>query len=444
MDLSDGLSGGTAAAGVTSSAAPRTGARLRLVRPDDLPAVWRFCARSYDKYRGCSLQDFRDVWDHHWLRNPAMTPEYPLGWVVETPELEIVGFSGLVPMRLKVGSDSVTALCGADWFIRPDHRSLSLTAFRQYAALGARHLMLSTGLSPAAARIHARTRMGMETIPVGGIDQRLWWIVDARQFLAWKVDQLGAASALWKALAAAPALGALSAPWPAVLGIWTDPKGRVLPWLARSKIAFDCEPLPVERVTSFTDEFDGFWSDHRERYDVTVERTSKFLNWRHVLLPKTTGEAFVLACRDRGRLMGYVALQTSGYHGRLPGCFIVTDLFYPTEREDVFRNLMNAAFRLVVERRGAILKLSGFHPKVYAALATQRPHVIDPDAVRKLARGRLGRGILGGFGYGGKRRPGGQRPADGSYWYKAPTAELARICRGGSWWPTGIDGTTHL
>jgi hypothetical protein len=435
MDLSDGLSGGTAAAGVRSSAVPtRTDARLRLVRPDDLPAIWRFCARSYDKYRGCSFEDFRDVWDHHWLRNPAMSPEYPLGWVVETPELEVVGFSGLVPMRLKIGSDSVTALCGADWFIRPEHRSLSLTAFRQYAALGTRHLMLSTGLSPAAASVHARTRMGMETIPVGGIDQRLWWIVDAKQFLAWKVAQLGAASALWKALAAAPALGALSAAWPPVLGIWTDPERRVLPWLARSKVAFDCEPLPVERVTWFTGEFDEFWTDHRERYDVTVERTSKFLNWRHVLLPKTTGECFAFACRDQGRLMGYVALQRSGYQGRLPGCFIVTDLFYRTEREDVFRNLMNAAFRLVVERRGAILKMSGFHPAVYAALATQRPHVIDPDTVRTLAGGRLGRGLLARLGLGGRpRRTGGQRPpSHGSYWYKAPSAELAEICRHGS------------
>ena len=444
MDLSDGLSGGTAAAGLSWSATPRAAARLRSVRPDDLPAIWRFCTRSYDKYRGCSFEDFRAVWDHHWVHNPATSPKHPLGWVVETPDSEVVGFSGLVPMRLKIGSGSETALCGADWFIRPEHRSLSLTAFRQYAALGARHLMLSTGLSPAAAGIHARTRMGMERIPVGGIDRRLWWIVDAKQFVAWKVDQLGESSALWRALAAAPALQALSAAWPALLGVCTDPKRRVLRWLARSKVAFDCEPLPVERVTWFTDEFDEFWGAHRDRYDVTVERTSKFLNWRHLLLPRATGESFALACRDQGRLMGYVTLQRSGYHGRLPGCFIVTDLFYPAEREDVFRNLMNAAFRLVIERRGAILKMSGFHPAVYAALATQRPHVIDPDALRRLARGPFGRGAFGRLGLGGKRRPGDRRPADGSYWYKAPTAELARVCRHGSWWPTGIDGTTHL
>jgi hypothetical protein len=425
-----------------STAAPPKHARLRLVRPDDLPAIWRF----YEKYRGSSFQDFGDVWSHYWSRNPATSPEYPLGWVIETPESEVVGFSGLVPMHLKVGSGSVTALCGADWLIRPEYRSLSLAAFRQYAALGARHLMLSTGLSPAAARIHARTRLGMEAIPVTGVDRRLWWIVDPRQFLAWKVRRLAVASAPWKAVAAAPVLGALGALWPIALGIYTDPERRVLPWLARSRIAFDGPSLPVERVAWFTDEFDRFWNEHRERHDVTVERTSGFLNWRHALLPKAAGECFAFACRERGRLLGYVTLQTSGYHGRLPGCFIVTDLVYPAEREDVLRNLMNAAFRFVVERRGAILKMSGFHPMVHAALAPQRPHVIDPDLLRALSRERLGRGDLAGFfGFGDKPRPSGsQRPAEGSYWYKAPSAELAQVCRHGSWWPSAVDGTTHL
>ncbi|HET6468457.1 MAG TPA: hypothetical protein VFG43_08790 [Geminicoccaceae bacterium] len=411
------------------------------MQADDLPAVWRFCAQSYGVFRGCSYQEFRDLWDHRWRHNPAAHPGQPLGWVLETLEAEVVGFAGLVPLRLKIGPESLVAFCGANWSVHPAYRQHSLAIFRQYTALGESHVVLSTGVRPAAAILHARA---MQRIPVDGIDRALWWIIDPKRFLAWKVAQLGAASRVWRAVAAAPVLGALGAAWPVALGICTDPERRVLPWLGRARIAFDCRPLAVERVTWFTAEFDRYWSEHRRRCDVTVERDSEFLNWRHVLLPEAAGECFALACRDRGRLLGYATLQTPGYHGRLPGCFTVTDLFYPPEREDVLGNLMNAAFRFAVERGGTVLKLSGFHPAVHAALASQRPIVIAPDTLRTLLPDGLGRGLLAGSGLGRKTRPAARRLPEGSYWYKVPTAELARICRSGSWWPSGIDGTSNL
>ena len=420
-------------------------ARLRVLCLDDLPAIWRFCARHYDVYRGCGYADFRDIWEHRWLHNPAACPGQPLGWILETAAAEVVGFSGLVPIRLKVGRQSETALCGANWYIRPEYRRHSLAAFRQYAALGADHVLLSTGLSPAAALVHARSGGGMRRVPVDGIDQSSWWIIDPKRFLAWKLAELGAASGLWRAIAAAPALEALvGTTWPIALGIYTDPERRVLPWFGKAKIDFDCPPLPVERVASFAGEFDEYWAEHRQAYDVTVERTSKFLNWRHFQLPSVAGECFAFACRDGGELAGYVALQAPGYHGRLPGCFIVTDLFYPPGREDVLRNLMNAAFRFVVARGGTVLKLSGFHPVVHAALASQRPHVIAPDKLRALARGRLGQGLLAAIGLGHKPRPSAKRAANGSYWYKVPSGDLAQICRGGTWWPSGVDGTNNF
>jgi hypothetical protein len=98
----------------------------------------------------------------------------------------------------------------------------------------------------------------------------------------------------------------------------------------------------------------------------------------------------------------------------------------------------------VVASGGTVLKLSGLHPKVHAALASQRPHVIPPGTLRTLARGRLGHGLLAGLGLGHKARSSAKRAVDVSYWYKAPDAELARICRDGTWWPSGIDGTSNL
>jgi hypothetical protein len=436
--LAAALSTTPARSDVDDNAHSGTKAHVRAAHVDDLPAIWRFCAQSYDVYRGCSFEDFRAVWHHRWLDNPAASPGQPLGWILESAKGEVVGFAGIVPMRVKIGSQSFTAFCGANWSVRPEYRRHSLAIFRQYTALGASHVVLSTSVSHLAAPVHARA---MQRIPVEHTDQSLWWIIDPKRLLSLKLAQLGKKSPLWKAVAvAAPALGVLGAAWPVVLGIYTDREHRILPWLARAQIAFDCPPLPVERVMSFDEEFDELWAEHRQLHDVIVERTAEFLHWRHVLLPRAAGECFVFACRERGRLLGYVALQTPGSRSDvpLPGCFNVTDLFYPPEREDVLGNLMNAAFQFAVQQGGTVLKLSGFHPVVQAGLASQRPCVIAPDTLRTLALGQFMK-----FGLKRKVRP-ADRPPVGSYWYKVPTEELAQICRSGSWWPSAIDGTSNL
>ncbi|HEX2529066.1 MAG TPA: hypothetical protein VHL31_22570 [Geminicoccus sp.] len=428
--------------------------RVRGVQLDDLPAIWRFCAESYDVYRGCSFEDFRSVWHHRWLHNPAAAPGQPLGWLLENDASQVVGFYGVVPVRLRIGGRAVTAFSGSNWIVHPDYRrhklkegngaeSGSQALFREYMALGAQNVLVSTGVAPAAAT--ARERV-MKRIPVEGIDRSMWWIIDPKRFLALKVAQLGAKSAIWKAVAsAAPALNMLGPLWPIALGIYTDPKHRIRPWLSPARIEFDCPELPVERVTSFRHEFDAFWAEHRESYDVTTERSSAFLRWRHCMLPESVGQSFVFACRDHGRLLGYVALQTPGTRSDtvLRGSYTVTDLFYPPGREDVLGNLMNAAFRFVVEQNGTVLKASGFHPVVQAALASQRPHVIEPDALQNLARGRAlrllaARSLRKGHNTATEPKP------KGSYWYKVPTRDLAETCESGSWWPAAIDGTSTL
>jgi hypothetical protein len=106
-------------------------ARLRAIEADDLPAIWRFCLLHYQVYRGLRWDDFKDVWDHRWRLNPAWTPEHPLGWLVENPAAEIVGFGAYVPMPLKIGATSVTAVCTANWVVSPAYRHHSLAMFRK-------------------------------------------------------------------------------------------------------------------------------------------------------------------------------------------------------------------------------------------------------------------------------------------------------------------------
>jgi hypothetical protein len=224
-----------------------------------------------------------------------------------------------------------------------------------------------------------------------------------------------------------------------------DPERRVRSWLAKSCIAFDCPPLPVEMTARFDREFDVFWAEHRDQHEVTVERSAAFLNWRHVELPSFVGRCSAFSCREHGRLMGYLTLQQQGYSNRNPDCFVVTDLVYPIQRPEVLHNLMNEAFRFVPSMRGNVLKLTGFHPVVYAAMASQRPIVIDPATLRTFASSGVA-GVFRPLRRPGarKRRNATRRVDEGSYWFKAPRDDRFRALTDGSWWPTGIDGTTNL
>ncbi len=314
--------------------------------------------------------------------------------------------------------------------------------FRQYLALGASRVLLSTGIAPAARSARARS---MQQIPLDHIDRSLWWIINPAKFLALKADRLGSKSPVWRKLAAsAPAMSILGRAWSFAFGIYSDPARRILPWFGRARVAFDCPVLPVEPVDWFGEEFDSFWNEYRDHYDVTTERSSAFRNWRHRLLPPSSGQCFAFACRENGRLLGYIALQTPGTRSEsvVPDSYNVTDLFYPPERTDVLGNLMNTAFRFAVEQGATVLKSSGFHPRLQDALLATRPHVVDPLIKEDLSVGRLSRIVSRILSFNRGQSDGTSRL--GSYWYQVPHATLAATCSTGSWWPSAIDGTGNL
>jgi hypothetical protein len=130
--------------------------------------------------------------------------------------------------------------------------------------------------------------------------------------------------------------------------------------------------------------------------------------------PKFMGATTVLACRDNGRLLGYVAvMKRLQAVWAAPGRYVVTDLFYDKARPDVLASLMNGAFDFAKSEGGSVLEVSVMSPDLRSQLRSQHPY-IPP------------------------------RAESWPYWYKAPTQELAELCESESWWPSGADGDANL
>jgi hypothetical protein len=148
-------------------------------------------------------------------------------------------------------------------------------------------------------------------------------------------------------------------------------------------------------------------------YRVIGVRDRATLNWRHFRIPSVIGRTVIFACRESGRLAGYLALQErNGTAGDPPGLFAVTDMFYDRQRADVLQSLFNAAFDYAESRNGAIFQVSHMSKELADRLSPQRPYV---------------------------------RPLQGwGYWYRAPLEAIAKICESQEWWPSASDGESNI
>ena len=408
-----------------------------LCRPaslDDVEGVWRVCVRAFPAYAHCSLEEFEALCRHRWLDNPCRTEEDPFGWVLEANRNQIVGFHGLVPTRVWVGGRSVPAVAPTTWAADPGCGG-GLALLTTYLDWGSRRFLLNTTANAITSSMHAHSNRGMQRLPIEDFDQRLLWVVDCKSALKWKLSQHNGSGVFRTTVGSGLALSVLGRIAPFAMA----PLGGIKPALCaafgRSRIRFACKKLAVSRVERFGSEFDELWHRLKWNFGVATERTADVLNWRHIAPPRLLGRSYALACREEGRLLGYIALREPAT--TVPGHFVVTDLFYDPSRPDVMQNLLNAAFEEATARSATVFEIFGFHPRFNRQMRSQCPYVLRRTQLERLGRDNSLMSLLGVL-FGAD--PG----SSSTYWYRAPSPELEQACVAGSWWPSGIDGDLNL
>jgi len=412
------------------------GVICRFADSSDVRGIWEVCSRAFPAYANASFEDFKELCDHRWLNNPLRTKSDPLGWVLETEAGRIVGFHGLVPVSIWIGDRSHSAVAPTTWAADPGYGRAGLTLLTSYLDWGAERFLLNTTANAITSSMHENSNSGMRRIPIDDFDQRLLWVLDFKALVRWKVGHSDLGNMLHRTLTSEAVQSVVSAAAPFALGIVGGIRAAMHAGLRRARIRFDCSPMQIEAVERFGPEFDDLWERLRHNYAVTTTRTSEFLNWRHINPPRLLGQSHVLACRDDGRLLGYIALREPVT--TVPGHFIVTDLFYDNERPDALHNLMNAAFNYAVARSASVLEVFGFHPALNRELRTQNPYVLRRSQLERLGRDVSFRSILAAMDPRGRGAP------SSTYWYRAPNPELEHVCSTGAWWPSGIDGDLNL
>jgi amino acid adenylation domain-containing protein len=436
LELSPGMAPVPVSPPQPSARTASASAICRIAELEDMRGIWEVCSRAFPAYQHASAEEFSDLCLHRWANNPARTSDDPFGWVLEAQSREIVGFHGLVPIRVWAGGRIHAAVSPTTWAADPGFGRAGLAMLARYMDWGKGRFLLNTTANAITSSMHDTSDFGMRRIPLDDFDKRLLWVRDFGTLMRWKVAQTDAPALLRRASELRLVHIAAGVGAPFALGM-TGGIGKAIRSSTRGmRIRFACVPLQIEPIERFGPEFDELWDRLKHRYVVTMERTSSFLNWRHVAIPRILGKAFALACRDKGKLVGYVALREPA--STAPGHFIVTDLFYDQDRPDVLHNLMNAAFDFAAARDASVFEVFGFHPSVNRELETQGPFVLRRAQLERLGRSVSFANLLTALRSRDRKR------ISATYWYRPPESELESVCSTGPWWPSAIDGDLNL
>jgi hypothetical protein len=263
------------------------------------PKVRQAVFEDYDQIAALQLRNgltmrSREDWVALWKGNPvfeASAGRWPIGWVLEAEDREIVGSIGNLPFsfqfrgrELRVGSP-----CG--WAVDPQYRIYSLLILSRFLKQKEVDLFIFTTVGPRAAPV--ASALQLSRVPVGQWHKSAFWITNYRRFseavLNTKSVRLGAV---------------MSYPASAALFCWDKFRDVRIPEGGST--------AEIELFTEFDRRFDEFWEDlkHQKNDTLLAARTQQTLRWHFRNTPQRPA-TWILGVLEGSRLTAYAIFDRS-------------------------------------------------------------------------------------------------------------------------------------
>lgn len=232
-----------------------------------------------------------DDWSAFWYGNPALkekTGHWPLGWVLETRNGEIVGSLTNLPLAYHFQGQEISAASACSWAVDTPYRGYSIFLMSHFLRQREVQLFISATVGP-----NAEGPLGVfqfSKIPVGNWKRSTFWITNYRGFVRSALAS--------KAVAFAPAL---TCPVSAGLFCWDKLKFA-------NRIEWD--PFQIEAGTEFDSRFDEFWKElkRQNRNALLATRTRETLRW-HFRDAMALRKIWVLTASKASRLVAYAIFE---------------------------------------------------------------------------------------------------------------------------------------
>jgi hypothetical protein len=228
-----------------------------------------------------------EEWTHQWANNPAYAENlghWPIGWVLETGDGEIVGYLGNIPLAYELDDRRLNVMTGRGWVTDRRYRVQSLGLLNESLRQKYADLFVYSSAGPSTSRV--LEAYGLSRVPVGSWDKSVFWITN--------YTGVGA-SLLAMKMPAAPRIAA----YPAGAALFIADQFRRRPHV------FTIGP-EVTTCSSFDERFDDFW--HRlktqRRNLLLAVRTREVLNW-HFKFPLCNKTLWIATILDTGAIVAY-------------------------------------------------------------------------------------------------------------------------------------------
>jgi len=240
-----------------------------------------------------------EEWVHLWAENPVCraVPDWPMGWVLENEEHQLVGHLANVPLAYQLGKQKLIAGASRAVMVDPRYRTYSFQLLNQFFRQKQADLFLATTVNARATKLYEAFRA--LRAPDGSWDKAAFWITNYPGFSAsaFKLKELRIGAILRVPMGAA---------------LWTRDviAGRVSKM--RSK---HVEP---DFCAGFDERFEVFWQELCERYPqrLLANRSRAALAW-HFKHPLAKNRAWIVTLSQGSRLTAYAIFlrQDNPVHG---------------------------------------------------------------------------------------------------------------------------------
>jgi hypothetical protein len=259
---------------------------------------------AFPKVRKASLTDYAQIaalqtrndltarsyedWIALWQDNPAYEHwgrEWPIGWVLEAENRDIVGWVGNIPSAYQLGKRRLLAATPWSWVVDGSHRGYGMLILNRL--LRQKHVDLFVCSNVSSVSEPFTPRLRLLKVPVGTWNRSAFWITNYRGFVRIALKAK-----------AVPLAAAMVYPLSAALVSWDRCHDG---WMRSRRLLSS-----IERCWEFDSRFDSFWKElqHQNENVLLAVRTRETLTWhfRKALLQQ---RVWILAAHEGPRLVAY-------------------------------------------------------------------------------------------------------------------------------------------
>ncbi len=259
--------------------------QLRVARWEDYEQIHRL-----ESSHGLGTPELDD-WQGMWHDNPLwprLKNDWPIGWVLENSQGQIVGSLLNVPTLYKFRGQDLICANGRGWVVESDYRGFALWLMDEYFNQPGADLFINTTVNARAVQTFSTI---CAKIPLGDWENASYWITSHRAFAQSALKRINV-----------PLAGALSVPLG--MGLWLRDLvvGKSLPRGSNS--------VKIESADGFDSRFDEFWNElvRQNPEKLLAARDSTTLNW-HFAMPLRTNRVWIFTAIKNGSIRAYLVLK---------------------------------------------------------------------------------------------------------------------------------------